>query len=345
MTECTRPRSRPLLCMLIAMVILTGRASRKYPSLLPALFGKYPGDALWALMVLLGWALVSPRLGTGKLAFFALVTSCAVEFSQLYQAAWINAIRSTTVGHLVLGSTFSWFDMLAYSVGIGLGVLVEVVAIRLMTCRRINTLNEQGRHADVKRWFRSLSASLLIVCCSVLYLADATVGRVASGRLAKHAEDIEGPTTVLLLGTAPEVNGKPNFFYTERIHAVLQLWKLGKVDAVLISGDNSRANYNEPAQMKADLVKGGIPPERLVCDYAGRHTLDSITRARNVFGSRHVVIVSQREHVERALYLAQAIGLQAQGFAAADAPHWWQVRQHLREMFARVKALLDATTH
>lgn len=224
---------------------------------------------------------------------------------------------------------------------------VILTGLASRTYRRINTLNDQVGmpSCGVKRWIRRLFAAFLIVCCSVLYLADTTVGRVASGRLVKRAEDIEGPTTVLVLGTAPEVNGQPNFFYTERIHAVLQLWTSGKVDSVLISGDNSRADYNEPEHMKADLVKGGIPPERLICDYAGRRTLDSITRARDVFGFQHVLIVSQREHVERALYLAQAIGLQAQGFAAADAPHWWQVRQHLREMFARVKALLDAATH
>lgn len=224
---------------------------------------------------------------------------------------------------------------------------VILTGLASRTYRRINTLNEPAGmpSCGVKRWIRRLSTAFLILCCSVLYLADTTVGRVASGSLAKRAEDIEGPTTVLVLGTAPEVNGQPNFFYTERIHAVLQLWNGGKIDSVLISGDNSRADYNEPEHMKADLVKGGIPPERLICDYAGRRTLDSITRARDVFGFQHVLIVSQREHVERALYLAQAIGLQAQGFAAADAPHWWQVRQHLREMFARVKALLDAATH
>lgn len=88
---------------------------------------KYPGDALWALMVLLGWALIKPGELPVRLAGLALATSYAVELSQLYQAPWINSIRATTLGHLVLGSTFSVYDMLAYTVGIAFGYAVDVL--------------------------------------------------------------------------------------------------------------------------------------------------------------------------------------------------------------------------
>jgi hypothetical protein len=103
--------------------VVIGLASRKYPGLFPQVLGKYPGDALWALMVFCGWGFVLNGGSTVKLAAYALATSYADELSQLYQANWINAIRSTTVGHLILGSTFSWFDMLAYTVGVGVGVV------------------------------------------------------------------------------------------------------------------------------------------------------------------------------------------------------------------------------
>lgn len=106
-------------------VIALGLASRKYPFLFPAVFGKYPGDALWALMVFLGCAFFKPRASTLRLAAVALAISCLDEFSQLYQAPWINAIRRTTMGHLVLGSTFSWGDMAAYAVGIFMGALID----------------------------------------------------------------------------------------------------------------------------------------------------------------------------------------------------------------------------
>lgn len=120
-------RSRLWLLFGVVAVIALGLASRKFPSLFPALLGKYPGDALWALMVFLGWAFCKPRASTRNIAALAFATSCLVEFSQLYQADWLRAIRSTTLGHLVLGSTFSWFDIAAYAVGILAGVLIDAV--------------------------------------------------------------------------------------------------------------------------------------------------------------------------------------------------------------------------
>lgn len=116
------PRNRLHLAVGCALVIAMGLASRHWPAFFPAVLGKYPGDALWAWMVMLGWAWLKPAASTLHLAMLAWVTSCAVEFSQLYQAPWINAVRGTTLGHLVLGSGFSWADIGAYAVGVVLGV-------------------------------------------------------------------------------------------------------------------------------------------------------------------------------------------------------------------------------
>jgi len=121
----TVSRNRLWLLASFITVIALGLTSRKYPFLFPAVFGKYPGDALWALMVFLGCAFFKPRASTWGLAAVALAIACLDEFSQLYQAPWINAIRRTTMGHLVLGSTFSWGDMAAYAVGIFMGALID----------------------------------------------------------------------------------------------------------------------------------------------------------------------------------------------------------------------------
>jgi hypothetical protein len=106
--------------MALVAVIVCGLLSRTYPYLLPACLGKYPGDALWAVMVYLGCAFIRPGAATGRLAASALAICYLDEWSQLYQAPWIKAVRATTAGHLVLGSTFSWHDMFAYTVGIAL---------------------------------------------------------------------------------------------------------------------------------------------------------------------------------------------------------------------------------
>jgi len=125
-----RSRSRALYAILILVVIVAGLASRRYPSLLPAQLGKYPGDALWALMVMLLFGFAKPRWSIARTAVAALSTSFAVEFSQIYQADWINAIRETTLGHLVLGSGFDPRDLLAYTVGVAIGAASEMLASR-----------------------------------------------------------------------------------------------------------------------------------------------------------------------------------------------------------------------
>jgi len=135
MTSAGPCRSRLLLFPGFVAVIAFGMASRRFPFLFPAVLGKYPGDALWAWMVFLGVAFIRPRASTGRLALWAFAISCADEFSQIYQAPWINAIRHTTVGPLVLGSTFSWFDMIAYAVGILIGASLDLLLVQ-MTRRR-----------------------------------------------------------------------------------------------------------------------------------------------------------------------------------------------------------------
>ena len=118
-------RSRRFLAVAIVVTVAVGMASRKVLGLFPVLLGKYPGDALWALVVYWAVAWLMPGASIKKVAFLALAVSYTDELSQLYQAPWLNTIRGTTLGHLVLGSTFSWFDMLAYTIGVAAGATVE----------------------------------------------------------------------------------------------------------------------------------------------------------------------------------------------------------------------------
>lgn len=127
MTSIKTCRDRWLLFFGFIAVVVLGLASRRFPAMFPAFLGKYPGDSLWALMVFIGWAFIKPRASTTLLAVLAISTSYSVEFSQLYQAVWINAIRSTTLGHLALGSTFMWLDIVAYTIGILIGTFLDVL--------------------------------------------------------------------------------------------------------------------------------------------------------------------------------------------------------------------------
>jgi hypothetical protein len=107
--------------------ILLGLASRRYRTAIPELFGKYPGDALWAAMVFFGWSALRPRASTLTVAVLALSTCFVVEAMKLYQAPWIVGIRQTTLGHLVFGHVFSVQNLAAYIVGVVVALGVEVL--------------------------------------------------------------------------------------------------------------------------------------------------------------------------------------------------------------------------
>lgn len=125
MTNADQPnRTRLLYLAAAAIVIAVGLASRKVEGLFPSFLGKYPGDALWALMAFFLIGALRPALSICRTAVFALAVCFAVEFGQLYQAPWIRAVRANPLGHLVLGSRFHSPDLVAYAVGVASGAIV-----------------------------------------------------------------------------------------------------------------------------------------------------------------------------------------------------------------------------
>jgi hypothetical protein len=122
-------RRLPALAAMLATLLL-GLASRHWPALLPGALGKYPGDALWALMVFLGWRALRPRAATRSVALLALATSAAIESAKLWQAPWLVQFRHTTAGHLLLGHVFSWQNLVAYGVGVLAGVALDRLLFR-----------------------------------------------------------------------------------------------------------------------------------------------------------------------------------------------------------------------
>lgn len=119
------PRSRPRYALLVLAVVATGLLWRSRLLPLPPFAFKYGGDALWALAVFLGCGFLLRGTSTAKVALLALGLAWCVEFLQLYRAPWIEAIRATVPGRLVLGSTFNWPDLLAYAIGIVAGAVLE----------------------------------------------------------------------------------------------------------------------------------------------------------------------------------------------------------------------------
>ena len=121
-------RRSPLVWLaLIALVIPLGLGSRRYAHALPAFVAAYAGDSLRALAAFLGFGLVLPRASTLRVALLAITFSFLIELSQLYHAPWIDSIRHTTLGGLILGFDFVWSDLVCYAVGVGLGVCAETL--------------------------------------------------------------------------------------------------------------------------------------------------------------------------------------------------------------------------
>jgi SanA protein len=187
-----------------------------------------------------------------------------------------------------------------------------------------------------------LLAGILAIAALLPMIIDTMVSVSTAGAVADGVDQVAPKPVALLLGTARKtVAGRPNQFYRARIDAAAQLFHSGKVQGILVSGDNATRWYNEPIAMQKDLIAAGVPAEFITLDYAGFRTLDSVIRAKEVFGQEHVIIVSQRFHAERAIFLARHFGIDASGLAAADPDDFGLVKVRAREVFARVAAVLD----
>ncbi len=147
----------------------------------------------------------------------------------------------------------------------------------------------------------------------------------------------------VVLGTSKYVGNKRiNPFYRTRIEAAAALYKAGKVSYLIVSGANPSAYYNEPKEMRKDLIVKGVPADRIQPDYAGLRTLDSVLRAEKIFGQTKYTVISQPFHNERAVFLARHKGQDVIAYNAKDPlPFKYSKWTRIREFGARCKAVLD----
>lgn len=185
---------------------------------------------------------------------------------------------------------------------------------------------------------------LLLATCNYIICSN------AKDRLYKDVDSIPQSEVGLLLGTTPQtrIRHKPNQFFKYRIDATESLYKAGKIKLILISGDgNSLDGINEVECMKDSLVSRGIPKNAFILDEKGFRTLDAVVRATKVYDVHSYVVISQKFHCERAIYLAEHCGLDVHnlvGFNAADATSNMAIMTYIREYFSRVKVFVDIFT-
>ncbi len=187
-----------------------------------------------------------------------------------------------------------------------------------------------------------LSLIFFLFILLALFGADFWVKNNAKTKTYGDIKNIPKNKVGLVLGTSKfNRNGKINYYYKYRIDAALALYKTGKVSIFIVSGDNGNKNYDEPTQMRDDLIAGGVPKSVIFLDYAGFRTLDSIVRADKIFGQKKFTIISQQFHNERAIFLAESYDYDVVAFNAKGVSTKYGIKTQIREKFARVKMLLD----
>lgn len=191
----------------------------------------------------------------------------------------------------------------------------------------------RGHWRRLALWSGAALVALALLC-------DAWVGRAHTSIIHDDPALADTREVALVLGTSPTVDGRPNLYYQARLQTTAALWRAGKVRAIIVSGGTLPPGVDEPTAMKNDLVRMGVPAAYITCDFAGLRTLDSVVRAREVFGEDSYIIVSQDFHLRRALFLARQHGHDAIGCRAPD-PGYVGARLRLREIAARGKAVAD----
>ncbi len=189
------------------------------------------------------------------------------------------------------------------------------------------------------RWGGGVPVALVLL---LMLVSESYVFVQSHDRMVDSPSGLPSNSVGLVLGCSPMVGKHVNTSFVNRIKMASELWKSGKVSSLIVSGDNRFRYYNEPREMKKALVEQGVPEDKIVCDYAGLRTLDSIVRARDVFHAERVVIVSQPYHNARALAIAAHHGINAWACNAPDtSTRKTQLRMWLRERAARILMFLD----
>ena len=190
----------------------------------------------------------------------------------------------------------------------------------------------------------------VILCLALMLICNQIVVNNAKDKVLSDIDSIKYNKVGLLLGTTPQarLDRITNYFFIYRIDAAEQLYKAGKIEKILISGDeNSLDGINEPECMRDSLVARGVPASAIILDGKGYRTICSVINANKVYGLKSFTIISQKFHNERAIYQAEHLGLDVENIQAYNAKDPKSRRAYLtsiREYFARVKMFIDLLT-
>jgi SanA protein len=184
------------------------------------------------------------------------------------------------------------------------------------------------------------AAALILVLLA--WAAERRLDRLSAPYISDDPARLPDVEVALVLGAAPiGPEGGPNRYLVYRLDAAAALWRAGKVKRLIVSGDKRPPNYDEPAAMAAGLIERGVPAEAIVRDELGVRTLASVQRAETAFGQKRMIVVSQRFHLSRAIFLARERDIEAWGFEARDVARAYSILTELRRYPSALRAYVD----
>lgn len=183
---------------------------------------------------------------------------------------------------------------------------------------------------------------LLTILVLSIFISNYWIIKSTKAQIYSETSSIPQNDVAILLGASKKLrNGSENLFFKYRIEAAAQLYKSGKIKHIIVSGDNSKKEYDEATDMREALVAQGVPDSCITQDYAGFRTLDSMVRCLKVFGQNKITVISQRFHNERAVFIGNFYDMEVVAFNAKDVPDEFSLKTRTREHFAKFKAMLD----
>ncbi len=242
---------------------------------------------------------------------------------------WPLALAFGVVLAIALMIDYSTSTLRGFFLHLAIGALLVICAVAVPRLRAL------------RPFVLDLILALPVAVLLVIAHANIVATWASRGLIFSDVSQLPPTRVGLVFGTTDRIDGRENLYFRYRIDAAENVWEAGKVETLIVSGDNRSRYYNEPQRMRDALVERGIPADRIVRDFAGLRTLDSVVRSKEIFGADTVLFISQRFHIERAIYLAKAHGLKAYGYEARDIESAAGLKTRLREVGARVKMWLD----
>ena len=217
--------------------------------------------------------------------------------------------------------------------------------IRYNKLKELIDLSNERKKSRFNKIFKIIQLTFFIIVMVftiIITYCNVHLEKVTDEFVYDSVELIPANKVGLIMGTSKTIgSGIENLYFKYRIDAAVELYKAGKIKYIIVSGDNRSIYYNEPMNMKKELMKRGIPELVIYLDYAGFRTFDSVIRGKEIFGQSSFTIISQEFQNKRAIFIARHFGINAIGYNAKDVDSYASFKTKTREILARVKVYTD----